>query len=285
MPKKYSEKWYVKHADKDQSFFPEDWTEHVLLFSKQFLEDFKSEMDWWSILHYATSEGFTCSLKKFKQILKLSEVNINNYLYDEPYHVEGKNETLLSRCIHYEKHDFTEHLLKLGADPNIVSDEESNLFLAYEQEDFRLAKLLLKYGANPNLQFSEIGDTAFTEAVVKYNDTHNEYSIIEEMLKHGANPNDCDDEGDSFHTWYGPGDDMYHLLVKYGMKSMKQYKEEQKEKNGQDVVLEQISELFSEESEEEEEETPLYRKLSDDVFVTYLNEAMKSIGINMLYND
>jgi len=273
MPKKYSEKWYIKNADKPQNFFPKEWVQHFLGFSIGFLEDFKTEMDWKSIILYIIKEDYTCSLKKFKKILEISEFDVNTIF---------ENDTaMLPLCIENYKIDFVEHLLKKGANPNIGEDfcGFTSLERSVDSKNFHIVKTLLRHGADPNL-ILEDGSSVFNELVVGYEGSHIEYIIIESMLKYGANPYYLDSEGDSYHQWYSPGrefEEIYFLLVKYGMKNIEQYNEEQKTlKPKDDTKLGVVD--YSEGCLETSE----YNSTPENVIRNYFQEVLDKIDVYKL---
>lgn len=101
--------------------------------------------------------------------------------------------TPLHAAMFLENLEVIELLLKAGADPNALSDEDrSPLRFAAEQDDLEMAALFLKYGAASTINDSGgfCGYTALGMAARKPN-----ILMIKLLLNAGADPETCDSDG------------------------------------------------------------------------------------------
>ncbi|MBN1532053.1 MAG: ankyrin repeat domain-containing protein [Spirochaetes bacterium] len=111
----------------------------------------------------------------------------------------GAGDSLLHRSIDKRRFDLFDHLLKLGADPNVKNKRDETLLMglahvdppagkgstlakqmAQQKESLRLIESLLKGGADPNLM-SRYGQSALNLARVKRN-----FAIVEALVGGGA---------------------------------------------------------------------------------------------------
>ncbi|MTV51072.1 hypothetical protein GJ688_19550 [Heliobacillus mobilis] len=81
----------------------------------------------------------------------------------------------------FHKHRVVKVLLDYGANPNIVDDRGMTLLMKYGK-DTEIAKLLLNYGANPNYTCKLTGDTALGI-------NFKEHKLVRLLLEYGAEPN------------------------------------------------------------------------------------------------
>lgn len=104
------------------------------------------------------------------------------------------NDAPLIKCL-YSRKEIIELLLKNGANPNIYSENFSNIPLYHYiyTNEYEMVELLLKYHADPNITNSN-GDTPLHYCVYQ-----GRYEIAKLLLKHGANPDIKNNNG---HTPY-----------------------------------------------------------------------------------
>jgi len=108
---------------------------------------------------------------------------------------DSKKYPLMTAC-EGKYRDVAMMLLDRGADSNVINEKQTPLILASANGDDVLVEQLLACGANVN-EMQGIGDTALHVAVVPRRDSHNEafVSIVQRLLKSGAEPNAHNDEG------------------------------------------------------------------------------------------
>jgi len=139
-------------------------------------------------------------------------INILNYGID----VNVKNEADMSAlhlAIEYDKYTITKLLLEFGANPNITSMRFPILIDYTNYRDKQMVKLLLQHGADPNIN-TEMGLTSLHFAC------HDNYvEIVEVLLKYSANPNIQADSGNTpliFATdQFNPSVIIVQLLLEY----------------------------------------------------------------------
>jgi ankyrin repeat protein len=129
-----------------------------------------------------------------------------NYLFDKAedkskFVKNSDEQTILGAAIINGDMELLEKLIKAGADVNAavfsgVSDSETPLILAANQNNIEAVKMLLKYGAEVN-KCDKFGETSLHSIVRKINEYKEDNNknmikngelIINELLKHGANP-------------------------------------------------------------------------------------------------
>lgn len=128
--------------------------------------------------------------------------------------VDSKN-TLLHAVAVNGSEDVAKILLKHGANPNLQNiDNYSPLHFAVSNNNTSIAKVLLEYEANPN-QGNKYGQTPMHLAVFRGNT-----SIAKVLLENGANPNQGDNNGIS------PLDNAKHRGFKEMIQMLSSTKEE-----------------------------------------------------------
>jgi ankyrin repeat protein len=88
-------------------------------------------------------------------------------------------------------YELIEHLLSLGADPNLVDQTQgvSPLNVAILTNKIDLVKLLIQYGANVNQSFDDQSNSSLKLAIELASQHNNDTSIIEVLLESGADVN------------------------------------------------------------------------------------------------
>jgi ankyrin repeat protein len=114
-------------------------------------------------------------------ILLLLLMNKNNKVINSR---NNDNESPLMFALKNNKNEYAKLLLKYGADPN-TCDNEGNIPLNYviQKNDFEMCKLLLKYKANPNVYFTWNGYSSPLFLAIK----DENLEIKELLFDNGAN--------------------------------------------------------------------------------------------------
>jgi ankyrin repeat protein len=99
----------------------------------------------------------------------------------------------LVTCCGMQYQEMARYLLDCGADPDSKDQQDNAIVHAIEKGDVSMVKLLLEYGANPNVQ-DYCGTWAIFEAFYK---DHGDIARL--LLDHGADATVEDDEGDTLH--------------------------------------------------------------------------------------
>lgn len=111
--------------------------------------------------------------------------------------------------------DIVRQLLERGADPDLNEGSYgfTPLRIASANGDTKIIKLLLKYGANPNIQIDG-GSTALHGAII-----NNQVKAVKILLQHGANPNAHFGSGiTNLEQASKQSPEMVDLLLEYGAK-------------------------------------------------------------------
>ncbi|KAI0118262.1 ankyrin repeat-containing domain protein [Nemania sp. FL0031] len=102
----------------------------------------------------------------------------------------------LNEAIHQHDHEIVRLILGFGADPNVASPQAVSPLLAAIEEGFLdAAATLLKYGANPNLPPASYRDSPFTVATLKQDE-----QFIRLFLIYGADVNQMTMDGETILT-------------------------------------------------------------------------------------
>jgi ankyrin repeat protein len=119
---------------------------------------------------------------KIKELKNILEVNKNNINYINIR--DNDNETLLHFAVFSNNYKITKLLLKYGAKHNLYdNDGQTPLFRIIFNKNIKILELLMKYDVNINIKDNK-GNTPLHIAVLSKN-----YIIIKALLKYGANPN------------------------------------------------------------------------------------------------
>jgi hypothetical protein len=109
-------------------------------------------------------------------------------------HWEAADDMLLGVLRINATADWVEHVIKHGADPNFISEnEETPLMIAISRYyGYNLAVTLVRSGADPDLRF-ENGDTMLHRSARELTDAS--YDVVARLIKLGADPTITNDRG------------------------------------------------------------------------------------------
>lgn len=169
--------------------------------------------------------------KILKRIIEINDLEIDDndgYIADflnnvVDYH-ENRNTPLITAIIFWDGLKIIKFLLKKGADPNILSQYDSSHPLCMANTRLDVCKLLIKYGANPNMKIykyngktpfmwcvsndyttpdvldylakksdidiqDNLGNTALMHCIIKANDNHRFDNFVYILLRHNPEIN------------------------------------------------------------------------------------------------
>ena len=139
-------------------------------------------------------------IQKDKKYMIAAEKNnvkvIKKYFTENSFQKEIADK-LLVRAVFSKSKDVVNYLLKLGADPNYLPDNnEDNFHLllrAVNHSSPEVVDLLLKYGANINVKDPFVFGGPIINTISGPNSTLDKIKICKLLLKRGANINETDD--------------------------------------------------------------------------------------------
>ena len=142
-------------------------------------------------LAYAISKSRISDVKRHLQFGKLTPDFLNTMNYPDTCMTHGvKGHTILMAAVRYSTVPIVRLLLEYGADPNIENSKHDRALLEGLHKPVMVEELL-RHGANPNITY--VND--FTplhlsfSSEIKREDTN---KVVRLLLKYGANPNSVD---------------------------------------------------------------------------------------------
>jgi ankyrin repeat protein len=149
--------------------------------------------------------GFTLLMRLcHNEIMEVPIEEIEKYLEANPHEINKKHDgddavlsyIILNKDLNRESIKLIKILLKKGADPNIniVLDRAITRATNRYGLQFKLIKLLLKHGADPNLISSFFGWTPLMYLITTKMELSLKLKLMELLLENGADPDRCDNE-------------------------------------------------------------------------------------------